>query len=537
MLKITDEVLKSLEEYKNNLQQFKEGIIKEFKPFSAFMGIYEESNKETYMIRPRIPGGVVELEQLKAINEIAKKYGEGKVRFTTRQDFQFHSVKLDNLALALEELIKADLTTKGAGGNSVRNIACSPLSGVSQDEVFDVTPYVKEVSNYMLIDPANLVLPRKYKVSFSNSPADTVNATISDIGFIAKIVDGKRGFEVYAGGGLGGGARLAIKLEDFIEDTDALYYVQAMKQVFEREGDRANRHRARLRFVLQRLGEEEFVKVFKAELEKLKAEKDLKLNIELKEDTRSNKDNKADFDNKYKNVVLPQKQEGYYSVYIHPQNGNLTTDSLDKILDYITSLDYEVSLRLTMTQGMYVRDLQGKDVQKLVDIIADFSSVYNVEGSITCAGPTICNYGINNSQGLLTDIAAAIKDKSEEVKDALPRIFISGCMNSCGQHQRGLIGLTGKRKRTDDGAVPVYAVSFNGSVGVGEARFGVVYGDIAAKKIPSFVVELAELKVNSGYVDFVDFIVNKEAEVRELVTKYSTLESLAENPDLYVDYK
>ena len=162
MLIITDEILKSAEEYKNNLQKYKEGKIADFKSFSAFMGIYKEGPKDTFMVRPRIPGGVITLEQFKLINEIAKKFAEEKIRFTTRQDIQLHSVKLDYLDKVVDELIRAGLTTKGAGGDSVRNVACSPLSGVTQDEAFDVTPYMLEVCNFMLLDPENLHLPRKY---------------------------------------------------------------------------------------------------------------------------------------------------------------------------------------------------------------------------------------------------------------------------------------------------------------------------------------------------------------------------------------
>ena len=539
MIAITKEILKSVDDFKENLLLYNEGKIENLKSFSSIMGIYKERLTETYMVRPRIPGGCITIDQLKAISEIAKKYAENQIRFTTRQDIQFHSVKIDNLSNVLEELIKAELTTKAAGGDGVRNVACSPLSGVAIDEVFDVTPYMKAVANYMMEDPKNLKLPRKYKIAFSNSKEDTVNGTITDIGFIAKIVDGKRGFEVYGAGGLGGSPRVGIKLEDFIDHNDALYYVQAMKQIFEREGDRTNRHKARLRFVLQRLGEENFREMFRVELGKVRAEKDLTLNIDYdKEDLKDLKQhNKKQWDRKYENRIINQKQEGYYSVYVHPLSGNMTTDNLDIILDFLTNLDYKVSIRLTMTQGFFVRDLKEKDAEKLIDLTSDFSSIFNIDNSVVCAGPRICNFGINNSQELLKKIIETFQDKSFEIKNALPQLLISGCPNSCAQPQKGIIGLIGKKKRTEDGLIPVYSILFNGKVGPGIARFGEVYGEIAAKKIPDFFEELAQLKVNSNYVDFVEFIENKEAEIRELVIKYSSLESFSENPDLYSDFE
>lgn len=543
MITITEEILKSVDEFKSNLQLFDEGKIEDFKSFTSIMGIYKERLTDTYMVRPRIPGGCATLEQLRAISQIAKKYSEGKIRFTSRQDIQFHSVKIDDLSKVLDELIEAGLTTKAAGGDGVRNVACSPLSGVAVDEVFDVTPYMKAVANYMMEDPKNLKLPRKYKIAFSNSLEDTVNATITDIGFIAKIINEKRGFEVYGAGGLGGGSRVGIKLEDFIDHNDALYYVQAMKQIFEREGDRENRHKARLRFVLQRLGEEKFREMFKSEIDKVRGEKDLKLNIDynqeeyIKEGEAIKEVNIKQWDKKYENRIINQKQKGLYTVYIHPVSGNMTSDNLDIILNFLTNIDYEVSIRLTMTQGFFVRDLKESDAQELVDLTCEFSSIFNVDNSVVCAGPKICKFGINNSQGLLKKIIETFKDKPFEVKNALPQLLISGCPNSCAQPQKGIIGLIGKKKRTDDGMIPIYSILLNGKVGPGCARFAEVYGEVAAKKIPKFFEELACLKVDSRYEDFVGFIENKEKEIKRLVDKYSTLESISENPDLYVDFE
>lgn len=539
MIKITEEILKSVEEFKDNLQLYNEGKIDNFKSFTSIMGIYKEKLFETYMVRPRIPGGCVTLEQLKAISKIAKKYGGNQIRFTTRQDVQFHSVKIENLSNVLDDLIKAELTTKAAGGDGIRNVACAPLSGVAIDEIFDVTPYMREVANYMMEDPKNLKLPRKYKIAFSNSLEDTVNATITDIGFIAKIVDGKRGFEVYGAGGLGGSPRVGIKLEEFIDHRDALYYVQAMKQIFEREGDRTNRHKARLRFVLQRLGEEAFREMFRNELNKVRAEKDLTLNINCEQENVENVNvvNGKQWGKNYKNRIINQKQEGYYSVYIHPQSGNMATDNLDIILEFLTNLDYKVSIRLTMTQGFFVRDLKENDAEKLIDLTSEFSSIFNIDNSVVCAGPKICNFGINNSQELLSKIIETFKNKSFDIKNALPQLLISGCPNSCAQPQKGIIGLIGRKKRTADGMIPTYAILLNGKVGPNIAQFGKNSGEIPAKKIPNFLEELANLKVSSDYVDFVEFIENKETEITELITKYSTLESISENLDLYSDFQ
>ena len=190
-----------------------------------------------------------------------------------------------------------------------------------------------------------------------------------------------------------------------------------------------------------------------------------------------------------------------------------------------------------MTQGFLVRDLKEKDAEKLIDLTSDFSSMFNINNSVVCAGLKICNFGINNSQGLLNKIIETFKDKSFEIKNALPQLLISGCQNSCAQPQKGIIGIIGRKKRTDDGMMPTYSILFNGKAGPNVARLGEVYGEIPAKKIPNFFEELANLKVNSDYKDLVKFIEDKETEIKELVIKYSQLESFSENPDIYSDFQ
>jgi sulfite reductase (ferredoxin) len=218
---------------------------------------------------------------------------------------------------------------------------------------------------------------------------------------------------------------------------------------------------------------------------------------------------------------VPQRQADRYSLYIHPGKATITTNDFDELLDFLTKLGYEPSIRLTLTQGFFVRDLKEKDVQSLLPITAEFSSIFNLENTVACVGPTICNFGINNSQELLNSILETFKEASDELKAALPRILISGCPNSCAQHQKGLIGFTGRKKRTENGVIPTYSMSFNGKVGPGVARFGDVYGDIPAEKIANLLVDLANLKINSGYTCFTEFTKDKDAEVRALVAAYS----------------
>ncbi|HEY8803890.1 MAG TPA: sulfurtransferase TusA family protein [Clostridium sp.] len=538
MVNITEDNYKVIEDFKEKADQYMAGELDpiRFKAFRVSMGVYEQRTSETYMVRTRIPGGVITLEQFKRISDIAKRYAKGYLRFTSRQDIQFQSVDISDVYNIMKELIEVGIITKGTGGNTVRNVECSPLSGVSINDVFDVTTYVREVTNYLLKDPSTMNLPRKYKIGFSNSPEDTANATISDLGFIAKIMDGKKGFEVYGGGGFGGNPKVSLKLEDFIETKDVLYYVQAMKELFEKEGDRSNKYKARIRYIVARLGEGKFIQLFKKEFTRIKADRNLDLTTDDVIEEKYAENTEISKISKYnKSVLFPQKQSGYVSLYVHPQGGSLAAENLQKILEYVYKLDNKVSIRLANTQSFFVRDLKEEDAKKLLEITAAFSSNFNIYNSVTCVGASTCQLGLCLSQNLLKAIKEEFEKYSDEVKASLPRAFISGCPNSCGRHQIGKIGLSGRAKRTEDGLLPSYSVSFGGSVGFGGAKMGEVYGDVPAKKLPKYFVELAELKNASGYECFEEFLKSSEVDIRDLTNKYGKVETFKENADVYYD--
>ena len=534
MIKIPEQVIAETKNYRNKVEELKKGTIEpeRFKPYRVAMGIYEQRENDIYMVRTRIPAGVVTLSQLKTISELAKKYAHGYVHLTTRQDIQFHRVTLDDTVDIMEGLMDADIVTKGTGGNTARNVGCSPLSGVSQDDVFDVTPYALATTEYTLNDPTIFNLPRKFKIAYSNSPQDTGNATIADLGFVAKIQNGEEGFTVYGAGGLGGGPIVSIKLVDFIPASEVLYHVQAMKELFEDEGDRTNKHKARIRFILKRLGDEEFKARYLEQVENIK--NDRNLDVFFKGQKPINLIGEPV--NSSGPLIYEQKQAGLYSVYIHPENGNLGVENLDRTIEFIGELDYEPSIRLTNTQGFFVRDLKGSDAKRLLELILEFVSPFDLDNSVACAGAATCKLGLCLSQKLLYAIREKFSQVEADIKSELPRIFISGCPNSCGQHQKGEIGLFGRARRVEDGLVPLYSVLFGGAVGVGKAVLGTEYGAIPAKKTPEFLYQLAKLKHQSQIEDFTEFANRETCSINNLIENFSVFERERENPDLYYDF-
>jgi len=534
MITIPETVINEIKNYRKKVLDYKKGNIDDFrfKPYRVSMGIYEQRSLDSYMVRTRIPSGIITLKQLKKIGELADKYGNRAIHFTTRQDIQFHDITLENTVHILEELLEAGVITRGTGGNTPRNVACSPLTGVSEDEVFDVTMYAVLTTNYLLKDPTVFNLPRKYKIAFSNSPADTANATIADLGFIAKIKNGKKGFEVYGAGGLGGSSTVGLRLEDFIPVKDILYHVQAMKEIFENEGDRTNKHKARIRFIRYRLGDEEFINRYREQVKKVKEKKSLDID-EIVEESRTFNETGIKTEN---NLIVRQKNKGLYAVYIHPENGNLPTEQLRKIITFIDSLTYDTSLRVTNTQGIFVRDLKAEDAEGLLKIIEGFTSAFDIDNSVACAGAATCKLGLCLSQNLLSAIKQRFKTVDSEIKSQLPRIFISGCPNSCGQHQIGKIGLSGKAKRTESGLIPLYTIHFGGNLEADNAMLGEGYGDIPAKKVPEFLHELAKLKESSGYERFNEFLKEESSDIKQLIDEFSDIQPQKEKSDLYYDF-
>lgn len=508
----------------NYREKIKEYAIKgeeqlKFKSFGAITGVYQERSGVTYMVRPRTPAGAIDLNQLRAVSRIAAKYGKRQIRFTTRQDIQFHKVVLDDTIKIIDELKKARIYTVGTGGNSARNVACSPLAGLEKEEVFDVTPFAIASTNFIVKDENSVKLPRKLKLAFSGTQKDTGNTSFADLGFIADRTDGEETFRVLLGGGFGGGSRLAIELEEKINPKDTLYYVEAVKEFFYCEGDRENRAKARFRHLVKKFGEEEFLRKFYNYL-KVAKKKNLDIDGSLIIDIEiASKDfgKEIEFQN---SRVLETKYSGIYGVYVHPKKGKLKTSDLNRIIRYIEGLSYDISIRLTPTQGFIIRGVKGEDVEGLITIIEPFTSQYDIENSLVCVGADTCRTGIGSSQKLFQRILNKFRNAEDSIKVQLPKLYISGCPSSCGQHLRGEIGFSGKLRKVNGQITSVYVLYMGGAVGENR-RLAEKRGEITAKELPSFLYELAEFKRSTGIEEFSKFMKLKNQDIERIIFKYN----------------
>ena len=514
MSKLKEELLGEIEAFREKGRAFLNGDISkmEFKHVSGAFGVYAERNKKTFMIRLRIPSGITDVEEMKWVCKKAEEYGLEKIHLTTREAIQLHHLSIDDVCSIMRDGLERNIYTRGAGGDYPRNVAMSPLAGVDKFEEFDVTPYALAANNYFLRKITSYNLPRKLKVSFSSSNMDMGHCNITDLGFLAVTKDGKNYFKVYIGGGLGQNPKLGVEYDELVDPKDVLYHIEAMTQLFMNEGDYKNRARARIRYILDRMGTEEFVKAYKKYLNQAIESENLTLNLQPHECRKEGIE--TDLEN---GRLIEQKQKGLYSVYFHPIGGELYLKDLKEVLDEVENIE-DIEIRLAMTEGLYFRNLNGKEAEKLIKFTEERGGENHLEQSVSCIGVPICQMGILESQKVLRDIIDYFREK-KFTKDVLPRVHISGCMNSCGIHQASLIGLTGRKKKVDGELTDVFELHINGSFEDGSARLGKIYGEIPASEVPKFLYELA-LLIEPKNINFYDYVEKYEEEFNELVGKF-----------------
>lgn len=508
-------LLEEIPDFKKKGEAFLSGELKkmDFKKASGGFGVYAHRNGTEFMIRLRILSGVLSKQQLALVADFAEEFEVPMIHFTTRQAIQYHGLSLEAVCEIMRKGLEHNIYTKGAGGNYPRNVAMSPLSGVDPEEVFDVVPYAMAANAYFLKRINTYHLPRKLKVAFSNSVADTAQCTVQDLGFVAEMQDGKPHFRVYIGGGLGKNPRKAIQLEKLLPVDQVLYAIEAMVQLYQAEGDYENHNKARVRYMAERLGDETFVKMYETYLEKAITKGGLAFEAE------SPRYDKTGIEINLDHIAIkPQKQKGLYSYYFHPIGGQLDRKILHRINEVIAPMK-EVYGRLSMGEGIYLINLNGEEVQEVAKALDAENHLLGVEKSRSCIGVPTCQMGILESQKALHAIVDYFHEKNYN-KDTLPPIYICGCTNSCSVHQIAGIGLAGKKKKVGDALKGVYDVYVAGSCEVGKTQLGETIGEVLEEKVGECFYELAQMIEASGK-EFLDYLTTHKDVVKAHFEKYA----------------
>lgn len=504
-------------EFREDLQEFHEMTkkfyrkdinIAQYKQFSGGFGSYAQRGGTSSMLRLRFTGGEIRKEQLLFIAESIEKYKISLVHFTTCQSVQLHNLSEAQVCALSEESFDHGIITRGGGGNYPRNVMCSPLSGVQKGEYFDVLPFAKAASDYLLGFIHTVKLPRKLKVCFSSSQENITHATFRDLGFVATE---RNTFDVYSAGGLGREPRMGALVVSDLEPSRILYCIRAMVDTFVTYGNYENRGKARTRFMQDTLGTEGYIQAFQEKLSQAFSGEPLDIQVDVPKLTKQGDGTKPGHPR-----IIPQKQEGLYALHYHPPGGSPDPEFFRTLYNTILPMD-ETVLRISPDQSLYILNLTGSEAQKLLPLTKDSAETL-FETSVSCIGASICQIGARDSQALL---AACLKRvRQEHFPDGvLPKIHISGCPSSCSGHQIASLGFRGGVRQTPEGPRPAFAVYEMGCPLRGEEAFGTELGLMLESEIPEFLVELGT-EIASRNMTYHQFVEKHHGDFLEIVKKY-----------------
>ena len=427
-----------------------------FRSFRLARGVYGQRQEGVQMIRIKLPYGKVTSDQLIKIADIADKYATPKMHLTTRQDIQIHYVKLADSPKVWAELEEEGITLREACGNTVRNVTASATAGVDKDEPFDITPYAHALFEYFLRNPICQEMGRKFKVSFSSSDKDSGYSFMHDIGFIPKLKGNEIGFEVNVGGGLGSQPALAHKAYDFLPADQMIPFMEATLRVFDRYGERASRGKARMKFLIKKIGFEAFMELVEAH-KKAIINKSVAIDTSIVEEgqlstktdfsTESPVD-QSQYDDWYKTNVFEQKQEGAYGVYIKVTTGDLSNNNARALAALVKEGYAADDIRITVNQGFLLKFVRKEALPSLFNKLYALGFAnpgFDSTADITaCPGTDTCNLGIASSNGISKELERLINTEHRDlIFNNDIKIKISGCMNACGQHSIANIGFQG----------------------------------------------------------------------------------------------
>ena len=513
-------VEKDIIELEKKIRLFREGKMddEKFRSLRLARGVYGQRQQGVQMVRIKLPYGKMTLAQWSRICDVSDEYSTGNLHLTTRQDIQIHFVSLDRTPEMWGELEKNDITIREACGNTVRNITASDMAGIDPDEPFDVTPYAHAMFEYFLRKPVCQEMGRKFKIALSSSEKDSALVFMHDLGVIPriKIIDGKevRGFKVLIGGGLGAQPHLAITTHEFLEEDLLIPYLESVLRAFDRYGERSSRHKARMKFLIQKIGIDAFNELVKEEQIALTHQR-YQVDSSLHASQQSTVDSQQTVDYgpltidpfryqlwKTTNVV-PQKQPGYFAVYVRVANGNIGSHTSRRLIKKLKDVIAD-DVRVTINQGLQLRFIKPEHLEYVYSVLdeegfgaAGFGSVADVT---SCPGTDTCNLGISNSTSTALVLSEVIEEEFPEfLYNKEITIKISGCMNSCGQHGMASIGFHGSSLKAKGQTLPALQVLIGGGVlGGGEGRIADKVLKVPSKRGPDVIrTVLNDYKTNA----------------------------------------
>ena len=531
--------------FAKNVRLFRQGKISEddFRRFRLQHGAYGSRLRMDYsMVRIKVPGGEITPEQLEKIASLSEAFSIGSAHVSTRQNIQLHWVQLEDVSEVMRGLVEVGLTTREACGNTVRNVMCSHFSGVCPSEAFDATPYAKAIARFLLRNPMCQNLPRKFKINFSCCDSHGL-VRVADIGLVPTVkksssemmtttttkaentVETIRGFKIYLGGGLGAASFIGHLLEEFTPEDRLLATCMATIRLFDRHGNRENMARNRMRYLVHEMGWERFQRMVLKERSIVEMTTsyltEQLFDVKSHEDTRQlpkssgrmttmtklpmlnvnvTKDSPG-FERWLHTNAVPQKQEGYFTAFVTLGAGDITASQLRILASVIRDYSAEGVARNTPQQNFALRYVRETDLPNIYEKLSSAGlanpGALTIASAVGCSGTTSCNLAITNSHRLAKEVQRRFLELGLDVDDSLrdATIKISGCPNSCGQHEIATIGFFGGATRMNNTMTPTYTMLFGGSAGeAGELGRSVMR--VPAKRVIDTTLKIIDLYRN-----------------------------------------
>jgi sulfite reductase beta subunit-like hemoprotein len=532
---------RDVEEFVQTLESYERGEMSpdQWRAFRLVRGTYGQRQAgDVQMLRVKIPQGILDAPQLEALADVAERWSRGFGHVTTRQNVQFHFMKLHDVEHALRRLAEAGLTTREACGNSVRNVTACPYAGVAQDEVFDVTPYAEALTRYFLGHRLSSSLPRKFKIAFEGCGEDHVYAAINDIGWRARVVgkggEAKRGFLVTAGGGTAILPTSGRVLFDFLPAGEILNVAEAILRSFHRLGDYQHRQRNRMKFLIRTLGWESWKAAVDRDLAEVRSEGGARLPFDPEDPPveeapagrRPSPPAPGDVASRAASAVLtgpglhpqtrpvlrvldedaerwsrtnvrPQRQAGYSIVTVTVPLGDLTGVQM-RLLGELAVAYGDGTVRTSVNQDLLFRWVRTANVPDLYARLAAAGlgrgDAHTIANLTSCPGAEACKLAVTQSRGLGKVLSDHLAERPDLVATAGDLdIKISGCPNGCGQHHVAGLGFQGSVRRVGGKAAPQYFVMVGGGVGADGARFARLAAKVPARRVSESVDRLLGL--------------------------------------------
>ncbi|HUG96382.1 MAG TPA: nitrite/sulfite reductase, partial [Nitrososphaera sp.] len=509
------------EVFAKRVKLFRQGKISEddFRRFRLQHGAYGSRLHMDYsMVRIKVPGGEMTSDQIEKIASLSEAFSIGSAHVSTRQNIQLHWVQLEDVSEVMRGLVETGLTTREACGNTVRNVMCSHFAGVCPSEAFDATPYSMAIARFFLRNPMCQNLPRKFKINFACCDQHGLEK-VADIGLVPATREENgatvRGFKIYLGGGLGAASFIGHQLEDFTPENRVLATCMATVRLFDRHGNRENMARNRMRYLVHETGWEKFQKMAlrersivemttsysTAQMFDVKSQEDAR---QLPEAPRMAKlpmlndsvtKESPGYERWLHTNVVSQKQEGYFTIFITLGAGDITASQLRVLASAIRDYSAEGVARNTPQQNFAVRYVRGAELRDFYEKLASAGlanpGALTIASAVGCSGTTSCNLAITNSHRLAKEVQRKFLELGLDTDDSLrdATIKISGCPNSCGQHEIATIGFFGGATRMNNAMVPTYTMLFGGSSG----ELGKAMMRVPAKRVINTVLKVIEI--------------------------------------------